>query len=354
VLAYDILFNPVATKEVKDDQKNVKIMRDLETNGNKEFENSLIDFDDARSQGQPAPRALFAYYFPDNIVGDTHLDKDEQEQQEKWFKKLDLFRLPPGSVAPGGSAPVFHTVRLPMKEILSAPSYYLGAINIKPDEDGVYRRAPMLYAYQPPGSTEVRYVPGFALEAFLLWLDIEPQDLKRPGEGLPCLTAEPGGDLKIMTNGEWSLPVDDQFRMAIVPRFKFKSETVSSVKPALKQEIDSKIKFDTELFQPSFVDLLEHGMVKAEADKIIPLTTGRILVVGDGLYGRHGHGRLPPRTRSAQRPAASAILNNILQNDHLAKISFLVKALICFVARRNHGLALPRADPFARSRGASR
>ena len=49
-----------------------------------------------------------------------------------------------------------------MDEILSAPSYYLGAINIKPDGDGVYRRAPMIYAYQPPGSPDrVRYVPGF-------------------------------------------------------------------------------------------------------------------------------------------------------------------------------------------------
>lgn len=103
VLAYDILFSAVSEKSPPGDWKRVPGMRNLEKQGNEDFLNTLIDFDDARSQGQPAPRALFAYYFPDNVEGSTQLSLDEQARQEKWFKKLDRFRLPPGSILPAGS-----------------------------------------------------------------------------------------------------------------------------------------------------------------------------------------------------------------------------------------------------------
>ena len=329
VLAYDILFNPVSSNDVKD-QKNVEVMRSLETNGNKEFLNTLIDFDDARSQGLPAPRALFAYYFPDNIEGDAHLLAVEQAKQKYWFKKLERFRLPPGSIAPGGKNQIFHSVRLPMDEILSAPSYYLGAINIISDADGIYRRAPMIYGYQPPGSLEVCYVPGFALEAFLLWLDIEPQDLKSPGSGLPCLTAQPNGDLKIRTKqGEWTMPIDDQFRMTIVPRFKFQSVASTLPEPKPVEGPDSKITITPELFQRSFADLLQYGTVKAQADQVAPETNGKILVVGVAYTGGADLGDFPLERGAPKALMHLNILNNILQNDHVEKISFFVKALIC-------------------------
>jgi len=330
VLAYDILFGPVPTKDVGE-LKNVQVMRDLESTGNKEFQNTLIDFDDRRSQGLPAPRALFAYYFPDNIEGSTLLTKEEKLSQEKWFKKLDRFRLPSGSVVPGGNPPVFDTVWLPMDEILSAPSYYLGAISIKPDDDGVHRRAPMLYAYQPPGSPEIRYVPGFALEAFLLWLDIEPQDLKKPGEGLPCLTAQPDGELKIKTaQGEWTVPIDSKFQVALVPRFKFHSARVPPRTRIAEPTKSSPLPIDTELFQPSFVDLLDKGVtLKRENNPFVPLTRNRILVVGVAFTGGGDLGDFPLEQGAPNALIHLQILNNIFQSDHLITVSFGQKALIC-------------------------
>ena len=328
VLAYDILFSAVSKQAPPEDWKRVPGMRDLEKDGNQEFQNTLINFADARAEGQPAPRALFAYYFPDNVEGSAQLNADEEKSQIKWFKKLDRFRLPPGSVRPGGDLPIFNTVWLPMDVILSAPSYYLGPINIKPDGDGVLRRAPMIYAYQPPGSSEVRYVPGFALEAFLLWLDIEPQDLKSPGSGLPCIEATPGGELKITSKqGEWTMPVDDQLRMAIVPRFKSTARHSAESKPA--QGPGPQIDVGTELFEPSFADLLKYGQQPAVAQAIAAHTKGRILVIGQAYTGGTDSGNFPLEQGVPRALIHLHILNNILRDDHLASVSLPWKALIC-------------------------
>ena len=330
VLAYDILFSPISTKAPPADWTRVPGMRELEEQGNQEFQNTLIDFDDARAQGLPAPRALFAYYFPDDVAGSTQLDEDEKRQQEKWFKKLDRFRLPTGSVLPGGNAPIFHSVWLPMDVILSAPSYYLGAINIRPDADDIFRRAPMIYAYQPPGSPDVRYVPGFALEAFLLWLEIEPRDLKPPGSGLPCITAQPGGDLTIKAaQGEWKLPVDDQLRLAIVPRFQYKSARHSKA-PVVPEAPDRPAEIDTELFEPPFVDLVKAGdSMPVASNPFVPLTKDRILVVGEAFTGGTDSGNFPLEQGAPKALMHLHILNNIFQNDHLVSVAFPWKMLIC-------------------------
>ena len=329
VLAYDILFSPISEKDPPADWKRVPGMRELEKDGNAEFQNTLINFADARAQGQPAPRALFAYYFPDNVEGSDVLNDDELARQEKWFKKLERFRLPKGSVLPGGGAPIFHSVWLPMDVILNAPGYYLGAINIKPDADGVYRRAPMIYAYQPPGSQDVRYVPGFALEAFLLGLDIEPQDLKPPGTGLPSITVQPGGELKIeATQGTWTMPVDDQFRLTIVPRFKFTGNQALS-DPAPKN-LNAPFQAPTGLFRPPFVDLLREGsMMSLESNRYKDLTKGRILVVGEAFTGGTDDGNFPLEQSVPRALMHLNILNNIFQRDHLIPVAWGWRALIC-------------------------
>jgi adenylate cyclase len=333
VVAYDILFRPIPSQTV--DDNDIKTVREIEARGNQDFLNELCNFADLRAQGQPAPRALFAFEFPDDEAVDKRLRESEQVNQKIWFHRLDRFRLPEGSVGPGGKTRIYHSVRLPMDAILTAPSYFLGSINIAPDPDGVYRRVPLIYAYQSPDSNKISYIPGFTLEAFLLWLGIEPQDLKKPGEGFPCLKIQPGNDLKIQTDGgEWSLPIDEQFCMPIVPRFIFKT----AEKPEGKEE----------LFQRSFVGLLKLGFAVQVGGRPEPTsdsffndadiinvkettarTPGMILVVGESSTASTDLGDLPLEQGAPRAVVHVHALSNILQKDHLHEISFRLKALIC-------------------------
>ncbi|HUB68053.1 MAG TPA: adenylate/guanylate cyclase domain-containing protein [Candidatus Methylacidiphilales bacterium] len=355
VLAYDILFRPIPSRPVPAGDAGIKTIRDLEASGNQGFQNELCNLQDLRAAGQPAPRALFAFEFPDDAAANARLDQEEQSRQAEWFRRLDRFRLPEGSVGPGGTIRVYHSVRLPMDAILSAPSYFLGSINIHPDPDGIYRRIPMIYAYEPrpPDGKGIRYVPGFTLEAFLLWLGIEPQDLKKPGGGLPCLIAQAGGELKIETaQGTWNLPVDGQYCMPIVPRFVFRAENGAEEKQ------------QRERFAQSFVDFLKFGLAlqaggrpepgtKAaftpadvdEARNIARITPGMILIVGEAYTGGTDMGDLPLEQEAPRSIVHMHALSNILQKDHLYEVSFAFKALLCVVAAVIMGWLYLRATP---------
>lgn len=335
VLAYDILFRPLSSHPYSGNDDSIKTIRDLEEKGDEEFQNQLANFEDLRSAGEAAPKVLFAYDFAEDAKAEKRTLPDEQAKQKVWFARLNRFRLPPGSVYPGGKTRVFDFVRLPMDRILSSPSYYLGAINAQADRDGTYRRVPLIYAYHAPDSSEINYVPSFTLEAFLLWLDIEPENLKKPGEGLPSITVQPNGELVIQTErDEWRLPVDDQFRMALVPRFTFNASTASQ----------QGVPAEPELARQSFVDLLRYGQAKIDAgeqgvnskdpflqraDLTAKEIQGRILVIGESFTGGTDVGNFPLEPGIPRAMLHMHALNNILSHDHLFQFSFTLKALLC-------------------------
>jgi class 3 adenylate cyclase/CHASE2 domain-containing sensor protein len=332
VLAYDILFRPGTGKADYQADPAAKTLNDIEEKGNQDMLNEFCDYEDNRGTGAPTPKLLFAYDFPDSYVSNDRLLQGEAAQQDAWFAKLKRFRLPEGSVAPGSKVRVYRTVRLPMDDILKSPSYYLGGIDVLPDPDSIYRRIPMVYAYQPPGSAETSYVPSFSLEAFLLWLGIEPEDLKKLGEGVPSISVQPGGELKIQTDrDEWSFPVDQQLRMPLVPRFVFNKSSGKNAK-------------GPELARDSFVDLLERGQaitkysadpqsvpeqVKNDADQAGDAIRNKIVIVGDAITAGTDMGNLPLEPEVPQSLVHLHALNNILQKDHLREITFPLKAAIC-------------------------
>lgn len=323
VLAFDIYFSPIGKLGAIGNNQDVQKIHEIESKGNLELHDELVEYEDRRAQGQAVPYLLFAFQFVNDDKSFGRLSSDEQTKQRIWSNRLNQCWLPLESVVLGKKVTIYHGLRLPMDEILSESFVNLGPINVSPDNDGTYRNVPLLYAYQSPETSEIRYIPSFALQAFLLSLDILPQDLKSPGHGFPCLTAIPGGQLRVQTEKkQWSVPIDDEYRMAIVPRFLFKAKN------------------GPELLNVSFVDMIQLGMSKIQAfeqprsisnpagfsnvmlaDQTAKRTKGMILIVGQTFTGGVDSGIFPLEQDAPRAVLHLHAINNLLQNDHLYNIT---------------------------------
>jgi len=66
--------------------------------------------------------------------------------------------------AAAGAGRVYSGLDLPLRD-LSARAGRLGSTTVRADADGVLRRAPLLFPYQPPGGGPLQHYPAFALAA---------------------------------------------------------------------------------------------------------------------------------------------------------------------------------------------
>ncbi len=305
VVAFDILIRQ-NTPSLPTQPPEEQTLHQIEAAGNREFQSHLINFEDIRKQGELAPQILFAYEFPDDPHVEGRLLADEQVQQAKWIKKLQPFLLPPGCVAAGATLPIYHSLHLPMKDILAAPGYNIAPINVNSDPDSVYRHIPVIYAFQVPGGP-VQYTPSFALSAFLLFHDLSIRDLNAPDSGkLPSLFVVPGQYLALKTaDGSWTIPIDQQLRATILPRFVFPKEIAKC----------------------SFVTLLDHATDPLYRDVL----RDKLVVVGEGYTGGPDHGNLPLQPEVPRTLVHLQLLNNLFNNSFLAELNYLQCVLVCLV-----------------------
>ena len=81
-----------------------------------------------------------------NVFLPVFLSSKEKEKEEPGLQYLRRFSMGKGKV-PGKGLFSFRSFTLPLENLLAA-AQGVGNVNFSPDEDGIYRRLPLLFRYR--------------------------------------------------------------------------------------------------------------------------------------------------------------------------------------------------------------
>jgi class 3 adenylate cyclase len=232
VLAYDILFLPSENKQESPvaealarlqtmdslTERRRQIAR-LESSGNDEIENQLLNMADLRESGADGPHPVFAFFFPTGRVEVKETRKRFAIDPEA-LARMRAAALPPGVVRGGRSLQTYQDVLLPMAGITLGPCD-LGAINTRPDPGGIVRRVPLIDTWEV-AEGEILHLPSFALVTYMRARGIDPSALKPLGQGRPGMAVEPGKRLILETDDDrLEVPIDAEMRLFLNSTFGF-------------------------------------------------------------------------------------------------------------------------------------
>ncbi|NJK91050.1 MAG: CHASE2 domain-containing protein [Blastochloris sp.] len=335
VLAFDLLF-PQVMDQGRDerteklavlqqmrlsDEKIGERLKAVEREGLRAMQQELFNMQDLIEAGEKAPRAVFAYVFPQDETG-LFKERSTAERRQQDFQWLREQALPPGCIT-GGPAPL-EVVQLPSEELMSAGAG-LGAINVVP-EVGVVRRVPLLYAFRDPESGELRHLPSFALRSLLAYWNISPANLNRGNPAGPWVEAEAGAELRVF-DGEkiWRIPVDEQFRLLLNTRSLYLDvQAVPFVEVTLAC-LEFQDEFQSQGSGPEIIERREKAQI------IRGRLEGKIALVAQALTGGGDIGNFPLQANVPNVLAHAFALDNILREDYLRPPSAWVGPLLALI-----------------------
>jgi class 3 adenylate cyclase/CHASE2 domain-containing sensor protein len=331
VLAYDLLLRPIPESAQHNRhidqlaealhrnqiQENMMRLLEVEQSGNRTLQAQLYNYADALAAGRAAPRVIFAVDFPESNRALERTSETARAAAETWLK---THSFPEGVVE--GELPTvpYPLVNLPPAEILDSPMHLAG-INVPRDRDGVIRRVPMIYAFQKPGSKEIRYVPGLALESLLLYWGIDVASLLPWGRGTPAIVIRPGEEILVDTGKEQRrIPIDENGAFLLNTRYLY-----------------------SEFPNCSFVDVVDYGPValgdermraqvpenvRVRFEEIRRQMNGKIAVIGEAATAAGDLGNYPMETYRPNALAHLTVLDNVLREDYVRPVGWRGQALV--------------------------
>ncbi|MDD5260849.1 MAG: adenylate/guanylate cyclase domain-containing protein [Methylacidiphilales bacterium] len=329
VLAYDIIFRPggkvmessISSRLENKEQsaaalsKARKLYEEAESEGNDSLLNLLFTFDDLSQQGKPAPRPLFAYYFPDDAALSARLAGDSGKQ-ESVFKRYLASAIPEGLVEGGVESPMQAAIPLIDQLMAESTPAWFGPINVQRDAGGVVRRVPLLYAVQDPQTRHIRHVPSFALNALMAYWDINPAQLKKMGGGTPAFHAVAGDSIVIQTK-DWTrrIPVDEQFRLFLNTECGYRDRVLPSL--SYVDVTECGLALDADLGYLIRDPAQRREKIALGRDTILPRLQGKIAVIGQAFTASGDIGSFALEDNVPNALAHLYAMDNILRGDYL-------------------------------------
>lgn len=174
---------------------------------------------------------------------------------------------------------------------LSAAAKAMGAINIDPDPDGVYRRMPLVVRYSDG------YVPSLALKAAIDILGVDPERVEL---AFGCYLRLPAAHLPDGSMRTIDIPVDGEGRMII----------------------DYAGPWAKSFPHYSMAKILEAQTDPAVADSLASEMDGAYVIVSDLTTAASDYGAIPLEREYPRSGIHASILNSILSNRFLRDSSW--------------------------------
>ncbi len=172
---------------------------------------------------------------------------------------------------------------------LASASRGLGFLNVRPDRDGVYRRAPLLVRYGDA------FYPSIAFRAVCDHLGVPPQQVVvRPGDCITLKNARrPGGDVHDIV-----IPIDRQGNLI-----------VNTIGPWER------------MVHYSFVDVYRASDDRDELEMWEEELAGKIVVISEVLTGSADVGPVPTDTHFPLSGVHANVMHTILTEEFLRELS---------------------------------
>ncbi|MEM6600255.1 MAG: adenylate/guanylate cyclase domain-containing protein [Verrucomicrobiota bacterium] len=326
VIAFDILFmaskfRPLSARgeelarqfQMRSASLPKQKLYEVESFGNDAMANLFWDMADERMSGSEAPRPILSLVFPEDAVTRKRL-------KDNWdWETMNRFAFPAGVVISPEKILKYDSVQLPIEQLISAP-VGLGAINTPRDRGGLVRRVPLVYQLVSEESRSV-VIPSLSLISFLAYLDIEIQNLKPLGEGVPAMRIEPGRELVLdLGLRQFRVPLDENGRLML--RFRARYRDMDKV---------------------GFSDITEQGLIfdehsgaemseQAKAETLIRSTvTDRLAFIAQGFTGGGDIGNFPLEDNIPNVMAHATAVQNLLQSEGLITPSTATRGIGCFL-----------------------
>lgn len=326
VLAFDILFpeskpKPLTERaeqlarafELRSASLNRQKLYEVESRGNDSVAQILWDMADEREAGGRAPEVVLPIYYPEDARTQERLKRNWDRDMMAAFSLPDEILISPSSV------PGYPSALLPVRQFQDAP-VLLAAINTPRDRGGLVRRVPMVFRLVDEGGMSLT-MPSFSLISFLTFLDIDLQNLKPLGQGIPGMRIDPGNELVLETEERtFRIPLDSRGNLVLRNRVKYQDVN--------KLSFGQLTEWGLLLDESSDGDLRERsGIYKTIREQI----TGKVAFIAQSFTGGTDIGNFPLEDYIPNVMAHAIAFQNLMDSEGIVVPSTGQRAAVCFL-----------------------